>query len=180
MMRELNKYAMQHGVIFGLYGVVSILVQRYSISMPWLGIVNWALMIYSVFLMIRLTKKYRSKVINPRLGFSFGNAYLHSLFTAFYSMLIIAAATYVYMAFIDGGEYTRQVVEVMQKEFQQSGAQGLPGMKEAMVQFKDVRPADYALSVIYVNVIIAPLMSLIVAAVCKKNPAFEDTENSQN
>ena len=56
----------------------------------------------------------------------------------------------------------------------------IKGMKEYLKEFKNVKPADYALSVIYINVIVAPLMSLIVAAVCKKNPAFGDAENIQN
>ena len=130
--------------------------------------------------MIRLTKKYREKVLQPRLGFSFGTAYLHSLFTAFYAMLITAAATYVYMAFIDGGEYTRQVVDVMQKQLQMSGSQGFPGMKEYIKEFKNIGPANYALSVIYINIFVAPIMSLIVGAVCKKKPTFGDVENFHN
>lgn len=179
---QANSFAMLHGLYFGLVGVFSVALMRLSFSYEWTGMLAYLVVLASPIVAIRLTRRFRDEVMVPELGFSFARAYIHALLMGFYAGIIVAVAVAVYMTWFDHGStfdayealLTRPDVVAqmkasgMDKQFEL--ASGGKTMVQIVGELREVPPANYAASLIYMNLFAAPVLSLVVAAFCRKSP----------
>lgn len=184
LFRQTNAYAMQNGIGLGLWGFLSLAAGVGGLVTPWLQSVSSLMMLASPFLAGYLTCRFRKAVMEPQEGFSFGHAYAHTLMMGLYATLWIAVGTYVYLAFFDHGfvfdAYAAQLrqpetMKVLQESGmlrdirEMTGGKGVDGLVEMM---RAIPPAQYAVGLIYMNIFIAPVLSLIIALFCRKSPIF--------
>ncbi len=179
---QANSYAMLHGLYFGLMGMVSVAMFRIGIVYNWVSMLGYILVLASPFVAVKLTRRFRDEVNPPGYGFSYARAYVHSLLMGFYAGIIVAVFVAVYMTWFDQGSVfdayqsvlaRPDVVETMKAsgmEQQFKAATSGKTMTQIVEEMRQVPPANYAASIIYMNLFVAPVMSLIVAAFCRKSP----------
>lgn len=179
---QANSYAMLHGLYFGLVGILSVTLMRLSLEHEWLALPGYLVMLASPVVAVWLTRRFRDEVMIPVAGFSFARAYVHSLLMGFYAGIIVAVFVAVYMNWFDHGStfdayeamLTRPDVVAQMKasgmEQQVAAATGGKSMVQLIDEMRGVPPADYAASIIYMNLFAAPVLSLVVALFCRKAP----------
>ncbi|MBQ7635562.1 MAG: DUF4199 domain-containing protein [Bacteroidaceae bacterium] len=179
---QANSFAMLHGLYFGLLGIVSVALMRLSLQYPLAGMLAYGVVLASPFVAVWLTRRFRDAVMVPAAGFSFARAYIHSLLMGFYSGIIVALAVGVYLMWFDHG-VTFDAYEAMLSSPEVVAQMKISGMDKQVAlatggktlvqvidEMREVPPADYAASIIYMNLFAAPVVSLIVAAFCRKSP----------
>ena len=178
---QANAYAMLHGLYFGLMGMVSVALFRIGINHEWAGMLGYAAVLASPFVAVMLTRRFRDEVMTPGAGFSFSRAYVHSLLMGFYSGIIVAVFVAVYMTWFDHGS-TFDAYQAMLSRPDVVEAMKMSGMDKQFVlvtggktmtqvveKMREIPPSNYAASLIYMNLFAAPLISLVVAAFCRRH-----------
>ncbi len=179
---QANSYAMLHGLYFGLLGLLSLAFMRISLKFDWALMLFYAVILVSPYVAILLTRRFRDQVMVPEQGFSFGRAYVHSLLMGFYSGIIVALGVAVYLTWFDHGStfdayqamlsrpdvVEQMKISGMDKQFEL--ATGGKTMIQIVDEMREVSPASYAVPLIYVNLFVAPVLSLFVALFTRKAP----------
>ena len=102
---------------------------------------------------------------------SFGRGYAYTALVFFYAAVLLAAAIYIYFAFIDNGYLLSTVNQFLStKEGKQLlELYGLADqMQENLKALAEMRPIDYAVNMLSVNITIGLLLALPIAAVMKR------------
>lgn len=178
---QANSFAMLHGLYFGLLGILSLVFFRIGITHLWSTWLGYLVVLISPIVAILLTRRFRHAVMPPATDFSFGRAYVHSLLMGFYSGFIVAAFVAVYMNWFDHGgtfdAYQAMLAQpdiAAQMEISGMNAQvalmtGGKTMHQVVEEMREIPPAHYAASLIYMNLFVAPVLSLVVAAFTRKS-----------
>lgn len=174
-----NGFAMQYGAVLGLWRVAACAAFVFSFAYPGLSSLYLLMAVASPVLACLLTMRFRRHVV-PAGPFTFGQGFLHTLLMGLYACVWVALAVYVYLAYFDGGFFFDSYAVALRRpelvaELERSGlkeqlelatgGKGLEGLVDAM---RAITPATYSAMVIYLNIIIAPLVSLIVALLCRQ------------
>lgn len=177
---EINNFAMQNGVVLGLFGIGSLMVFRWSLTVPFLSTLFCVMILSYPILAAFLTMRVRNYYVEGTGEFSFMNGFLHALFTSFYASIWVALFTFVYLQYFDHGTifeaYAKAIdTPEMQAYLQEmgvnaelanlSGSQGVKGLVEAM---EKIGPATYAAMTLYSTIFFGPIISLVIALICRK------------
>lgn len=177
-MKDVNSYAMTHGILLGAWGVATFFVAVLSLSRPLFSFTSDFLLILSPFFAAALTIRYRQKTTSPGEGFSFGRGYVHTLLTGLYACVWIALTVYIYLKFFDGGAvFDAFAALVSQPEnaalFEQLeglgylediyAATGAKNMTEVVDIMRELSPANYTGMIVSTTLITAPIISAIIA-----------------
>ncbi|EJX03451.1 hypothetical protein, membrane, partial [gut metagenome] len=103
IIREVNQYAMQNGIVLGLFGIASLAVFKWSFYHPFFSTLFMVMLIGSPVLGVFLTFKYRQASVGTDAPFGFARGFLHALFTGFYASIWVALFTFVYLNYFDHG-----------------------------------------------------------------------------
>lgn len=127
------------------------------------------LAVFSPFFIAMRLRRFRD---NIREGcISFRRAYVYSLSVFCHAALLFAVAQYVYFAFIDNGYLVNCMTEVLKDPQARLIIQGY-GMEKAVDEslqaLRSVRPIDYALNNLTLNMMMGMLFSLPIAAIMKR------------
>lgn len=176
-MRQMNAYAMQYGLLLGLWSLLGLYVMVVSIDRPaWVG-AGQLLLLSTPFAGAFFTLRFRSQVAGHGDGFSFGRGYLHTLLMGLYASVWIALGVYAYFRFMDGGAFVdsleRWALEPANAELvRQMETQGafddlyaLSGTEDfvgAIDSFRHIPPASYAGMVISWTLLSAPVISIFI------------------
>ncbi|MBR1687191.1 MAG: DUF4199 domain-containing protein [Prevotella sp.] len=166
---QLKAFARQDGALLALVwiGSFACYIQGFSSGMlGWLAIV---LAVVSPFFVLRRLRHFRDAA---RSGIvSFGRGYAYSVLVFFYGGLLLAIAQYVYLAYLDNGYLLDRL---MQFASSAEGRQMLQqmGMEQEMSQSLEamgtVRPIDYALSILSLNITAGFILSLPIALAVRR------------
>ncbi len=177
-MKDVNSYAMTHGILLGAWGVATFFVAVLALSRPLFSFTSDFLLILSPFFATALTIRYRQKTTPPGEGFGFGRGYVHTLLTGLYACVWIALTVYIYLKFFDGGAvFDAFAALVSQPEnaalFEQLeglgylediyAATGAKNMTEVVDIMRELSPANYAGMIVSTTLITAPIISAIIA-----------------
>jgi len=121
------------------------------------------------FFVGRRLGKFRDEGRNGIISLSRGWAY--SVFVFFYAAILLALAQYVYFAYIDQGYLLSSFRQFMsspesKQVLEQYGMQQT--MTESLEMMGQMRPIDYALNVLTVNIVIGIVLGFPIAALMKK------------
>lgn len=181
LVSEINNYAMQNGIILGLFGIISLVVFKWSLTIPFMSTLFYVMLLGSPFLTAYLTMKLRNQYVKEIGKFTYMNGFMHAFFTGFYASIWVALFTFIYLQYFDHGAIFAAYAKVidtpeMQLYLQQSGlnteisqisgAQGVQGLVEAL---RNVGSATYAAMSLYCTLIFGPIFSAIIAFICKKD-----------
>lgn len=130
-----------------------------------------------VVLLIFFTKKYRDKALEGKI--TFGQAYLFGILMVVFSTFLTACFSYILNAFIDP-EYAQRTLTMLQdKTYQWMSSRGVADDQiEQVLKGMDAKgaptPLETLISSVSFGFIGGAIISLISAAIVKKNAGNED------
>lgn len=166
---QLKAFARIDGVRLALLWVASFTCYIVGIANPLYGMVAIVLMIATPFLVSRRLVKFRDESLGGAI--SFGRGWGYSVYVFFYASILLALAQYVYFAYIDQGYLLSSFTEALSSSeakqmVEQYGAQQM--IQESMEELSQMRPIDYVLNILTVNIFIGAVLGLPIAALIKK------------
>ncbi len=168
---QTNAFAMQYGLFLGVWGIMSIVTSVLSIKLSSLSFISTILLVGSPILAGYFTTRFRSSVMQPEFGFTFGRGFLFTFLMGLYASLWIALFSYVYMQWFDGGYVANLYEEVLtQPDYRQALEQSGVKPEDIVKMFRSVPAASYAGSFIYITLFTAPLISAIIAFITHRRP----------
>ena len=166
---QLKAFARIDGALLSLLWIASFACYVVGIASPLYGMIAMGLMVVTPFFVGRRLGKFRDEGRNGIISLSRGWAY--SVFVFFYAAILLALAQYVYFAYIDQGYLLSSFTQLMsspesKQVLEQYGMQQT--MSESLEMMGQMRPIDYALNVLTVNIVIGLVLGLPIAALMKK------------
>lgn len=166
---QLKAFARVDGALLALLWTVSFACYIYGISNPLFGMVALLLMVSTPFYVARRLKRFRDEDLHGVISLMRGWAFAILVF--FYAAILLALVQYVYFAFIDHGYLLASLHQTlttseMKEALEQSGL--AEAATESLQQMGQLRPIDYALNVMTMNISIGIVIGLPVAALLKR------------
>lgn len=166
---QLKAFARQDGALLSLLWIGALFCYVKGLTNPLLGMMALVLIVVSPLYAASRLRHFRDY---GREGvISFRRGYAYTVLTFFYAGLLLAAALYVYFAFIDQGFLLGKFTEMLHSE---EGRQALQtyGMAEQMEaglkELSQMRPIDYALNMLTINIMTGFLLGLPIAALMQR------------
>lgn len=175
--RQINAYAMRNGIVLGLFGVATLAVFKWSLSIPFMSGLFMLMLFAHPVLVIILTMRFRNETIGD---FDFVKGFLHTLFVGFYASVWVSVAVFVYLQYFDYGTifaaYGRSIdTPETQQYLVQSGLNaqlselsGRSGVQGLVDSLQSIGAATYAAMPLYLSVILDPFFSIIIGLICRR------------
>ncbi len=167
--KQLKAFARQDGALLSLLWIGALICYVQGMTNPLLGLLSLILIVASPFFAASRLRHFRDYAREGIISFKRGYAYLVLIF--FYAGLLLAAALYIYFAFIDKGFLYMKLTEMMSTEEGRLAIQAA-GMKEqldeGLRELQNMRPIDYALNMLTFNIMIGFFLGLPIAAVIQR------------
>ena len=166
---QLKAFARQDGALLSVLWIGSFACYILGIATPMLGTVALFLILASPFFAANRLRHFRDGAREGVISFMRGYAYTAMIF--FYAALLLAAAIYIYFAFIDNGYLLSTINQFMNTK---EGKQILElygmtdQMKDSLKTLSEMRPIDYAVNMLSVNITIGLILGLPIAAVMRR------------
>ena len=162
---QLKAFARQDGALLSLLWIGALFCYVQGMTSPTMGMLALMLIVVSPFFAASRLRHFRDYAREGNISFGRGYAYIVLLF--FYGGLLLAAAIYVYFAFMDNGFLLMKLSEVMNSEEgrQAMQASGMAQqMTEGLNELRNMRPIDYSLNMLTFNIITGFILGLPIAA----------------
>lgn len=176
---QINAFAMQNGLILGVWALLAQWAIIGSFTYSLLSMVNLFMMLFAPIMLYLLTKKFRTTVA-PTGVFTITQGFLHTILTTVYASTWVAIGVYIYLTYFDGGYlfdsyvayFSRpEVKELIEQEYVQmqltTALQGM-SLEEMINGLRCVSPATYAMMIFYGNLMVSPILSLFIAIALKR------------
>lgn len=179
--RQINAYAMQNGIVLGLYGVGSMAVFKWSLSVPFFSTLFMVMLLGGPVLCIVQTMRMRNETVGKTGEFGFFKGFIHAFFCGGYASIWVALATFIYLQYFDHGSIFAAYADSlntpeMKLYLEQTGLDsqvremtgigGVGGIAEAA---KQVGAATYAAMSLYFAMILGPFIAAFVGLVCRRS-----------
>ena len=171
---QLKAFARQDGALLSLLWIGGFACYIIGTTSPLMGMLSLLLIVGSPFFAVSRLRHFRDEARQGAISFLRGYAY--TIMTFFYAGLLLAAAIYAYFAFMDNGYLLGKLASTLNSPEgkQLVEAYGLAGQMEAnLKELAAMRPIDYAVNMLSINVTTGLLLGVPIAAVARR------TVNSQ-
>lgn len=171
---QLKAFARQDGALLSLLWIGGFACYIIGTTSPLMGMLSLLLIVGSPFFAASRLRHFRDEARQGAISFLRGYAY--TIMTFFYAGLLLAAAIYAYFAFMDNGYLLGKLASTLNSPEgkQLVEAYGLAGQMEAnLKELAAMRPIDYAVNMLSINVTTGLLLGVPIAAVARR------TVNSQ-
>ena len=180
LVKEINNYAMRNGIVLGVFGILSLLVFKWSFTLPAFSTLFGVMLLGGPVLGAYLTIKFRNDVEGTDGAFSFARGFLHALFMGFYASIWVALAVFVYLQYFDNGSifaaYGKSLeTPEMQQYLQQSGVEaqfdaisGGKGVQGAVDAMQSLGSATYASISLYLSMVLGPVISAVIGLLVRR------------
>ena len=166
---QLKAFARQDGALLALLWTGSLLCYILGLTYPLLGIVALILIVASPFFAANRLRHFRDY---GREGIiSFSRSYAYTILIFFYAGVLFAIAIYVYFAFLDKGFFMSKIMEMFSSPEGRKALQayGLEGQMEENLKFlTELRPIDFALNMLTINIITGFFLGVPIAAIMQR------------
>jgi len=173
---QLKAFARVDGALLSVLWIISFACYIAGIANPYYAMLAVCLMVVTPFFVGRRLGKFRDVgrdgVISVRRGWAY------SIFVFFYAAILLALAQYVYFAYIDQGYLLFSFSRTMSSpEFKQVVEQyGMQQtIEESMEMMGKMRPIDYALNMLTMNILAGIVLGLPIAAIMQRQPVNRNT-----
>lgn len=146
---QLKAFARQDGALLSLLWIGAFACYVMGFARPPLLLLALLMMVATPFFVAIRLRSFREKGREGRITFGLG--YAHCILTFFYGGLLLAAACFIYFAFLDQGYLVTQVSALFHSP---EGKQAIKlyGMsheiEESLRVMSELRPIDYALNLL--------------------------------
>lgn len=176
---QMNAFAMQHGVILGFILIVLLGTMLAGLTSSTASLISTILIVVYPIIVGRLTFKYRSIVASTK-RFSFFKGFGHAYFSMVYASIWATIATYCYMQFFDNGHFVNTLFSAVSDPHMQellktnnlwyiSPTHSGPTILDNVREMQNIPPATYSEMILYVNLLLAPVSSLIIGLCAMRN-----------
>ena len=166
---QLKAFARQDGALLSLMWIGGFVCYILGMTNPLMGMLSVMLIVASPFFAASRLRHFRDYAREGLISFRRGYAY--TVLTFFYAGLLLAVAFYVYFAFIDKGFLVSRLMEVMNSDEGREALQTygmVDEMREGMKELASLRPIDFALNMLTVNIMTGFFLGLPIAAVMRR------------
>ncbi len=167
---QLKAFARIDGALLAVLWIASFACYIVGLANPFYGILAVGLMVATPFFVCRRLGKFRDEGRDGVISLKRGWAY--SAYVFFYAAILLALAQYLYFAFMDRGYLLQSLTDLVSSpEAKQALSQyGLQqSMTENLALMGQMRPIDYAVNVLVVNVLMGIVLGLPIAAVMQRS-----------
>lgn len=149
-----------------------------------MGITNPTLQMAAIITMIAtpffVAQRLRTFRNNVRQGvISFRRSYAYTIHVFFYASLLVAFAQYVYFEFLDQGYLMNSLSEFITSDIgrQAIKSYGMSDMiSKSMEEMTNMRPIDYAINMLTMNITVGLILGLPIAAVMQQPAVNNDKQ----
>ncbi len=167
---QLKAFARQDGALLALLWVITSTLYIIGMTNQLIGMAATMLIIYTPFFVGSRLRKFRDYGREGLISFRRGYAY--TVFVFFYGGVLFALAMYLYLTFMDHGYLMSQMSKVLTSEEAQQAMQQY-GMKEMMdeslSQMAQIRPIDYALDILTVNITLGFILGVPISLLLQRS-----------
>lgn len=166
---QLKAFARQDGALLSLLWTGAFICYIQGLTNPLLAMAAMVLIVVSPFFTANRLRHFRD---DAREGIiSFGRGYAYTVMTFFYAGLLLALVLFVYFNFMDKGFLLGKFNELLSNEHNQKLIQ-MYGMRdqlnEGLRQLAQMRPIDYALNMLTMNIMAGFFLGLPIAALMQR------------
>ena len=166
---QLKAFARIDGALLSVLWIASFACYVAGIANSLYGMIALCLMLSTPFFVGLRLGKFRDEGRNGIISLRRGWAY--SIFVFFYAAILLALAQYIYFAYIDQGyllmSFTKTLsTPEMKQVMEQYGMQKT--MTESLELMGQMRPIDYALNVLTVNIAMGIILGFPIAALMQR------------
>ena len=174
--KQLKAFARQDGALLSLLWIGALVCYIQGLTSPVMGLAALLLIVVSPFYAATRLRHFRDEVREGII--SFMRAYGYTVMTYFYAGLLLAAAIFVYFHFMDNGYLLEQFSNMLNTEESRQVIKmyGLSTdqMKQGLEELASLRPIDYALNMLTVNISLGFLLGLPTAALMQRKLRVEN------
>ncbi|MBQ9656591.1 MAG: DUF4199 domain-containing protein [Prevotella sp.] len=176
---QLKAFARQDGALLSLFDIGGLFCYVQGLTNPVMAMLALLLIVASPFFAANRLRHFRD---DAREGIiSFKRGYFYTVLVFFYAGLLLAAAFYVYFAFIDNGYLLGKFGEMLHSD-EGSRALKLYGLKEqveqALRELALMRPIDYALNMLTMQITTGFLLGLPIAGLMQRKAVKSQNSKS--
>lgn len=166
---QLKAFARIDGGLLALLWSASFACYIKGLQYPVLGITALLLMLLTPFYVAYRLKRFRDVDLNGVISLMRGWAFVALVF--FYGAVLLALVQYVYFAYIDHGyllSYFHQAMESQEMKDMLNTYGMSEMMNESVQMLSEMRPIDYALNVLTLNITFGLIIGWPIAALLKR------------
>ena len=155
--------------MLSLLWIGALLCYVWGLTNPTMGLLAMLLAIASPFFAASRLRHFRDYAREGIISFRRGYAF--TVMTFFYAGLLMAVAVFVYFAYIDKGYLMMKYSEMIHsEELQQTlDMYGMRGqMEQGLRELNNMRPIDFALNMLTINIMTGFLLGLPIAALAQR------------
>ena len=174
---QLKAFARQDGALLALLWVITSTLYIIGMTNQLIGMAAMMLIIYTPFFVGSRLRKFRDYGREGLISFRRGYAY--TVFVFFYGGVLFALAMYLYLTFMDHGYLMSQMSKVLtSEEAQQTLKQyGMTEMmNESLSQMAQIRPIDYALNLLTVNITMGFILGVPISLLLQRSQISEESK----
>ncbi len=173
---QLKAFARQDGALLALLWVFTSTLYIIGMTHQLLGMAATMLIFYTPFFVGGRLRKFRDYGREGMI--SFGRGYTYTVFVFFYAGVLFAMVTYLYLAYMDQGFLMSQMSKVLssdaaQQTLKQYGMTEM--MNESMSQMTQVRPIDYALNMLTVNIVLGFILGVPISLLLQRSQTNQES-----
>ena len=166
---QLKAFARVDGAMVALLWTVCFACYLIGLRNSLFGMVAIVLMVVTPFYVARRLRRFRDEDLHGVISFLRGWAFVILVF--FYGAILLAVVLYVYFAYMDQGYVLLSLQQTLsspetQAMLSQSGMS--TSVEESLQMFSEMRPSDYALNVLTLNIALGIILGLPIAVLFKK------------
>ena len=165
----MKAFARIDGAMLAVVWIGSFACYVAGMATPFYGMVAMVLMLSTPFFVGIRLGKFRDVGLGGLISMRRGWAY--SVYVFFYAAVLLALAQYVYFAYIDQGYLMMAFTQALstpeaKQMIENAGMQ--QAIKESLQSMGELRPIDYALNVLTVNILLGIVVGLPIGALMKR------------
>ena len=167
---QLKAYARQDGFFLALLWTASFACYILGITNELLGMLAVGLAVLTPFFVAGRLRKFRDEGREGLISFRRGYAY--TVFVFFYGAILLAVVQFLYFAYVDHGYLLSTFSKVLSSDegkalVTQYGMRQM--VEESLSEMANIRPIDYALNILTVNIIIGFVLALPIGLAMQRN-----------
>ncbi len=166
---QLKAFARQDGALLSILWIGALICYIQGLTNPLMGMAAMVIIVISPFYAANRLRHFRDYAREGII--SFGRGYAYTVLTFFYASLLLAAALYIYFAFLDNGYLLGKFTEMLSTEENRQVLK-MYGMteqiNEGLKNLASMRPIDYALNMLTINIMTGFFLGLPIAALMRR------------
>ena len=167
---QLKAYARQDGFFLALLWTASFVCYILGITNELLAMLALGLAVMTPFFVAGRLRRFRDE---GREGLiSFGRGYAYTVFVFFYGAVLLAVVQFLYFAYMDHGYLLSTFSKILSSDEGRAlvTQYGMTQMVEdSLSEMANIRPIDYALNILTVNIVIGFVLAFPIGLVMQRN-----------